>query len=172
MLIGSNRRALDAVRRHAKTLGWNVVGFEFSVEGEARIAGMNAGILAHSLVGRPDRPCLWLQGGEMTVTVHGEGRGGPSQEVALAAATVIDGLPNVAVAAFSTDGADGPTDAAGAVVNGTTMSNLREMGLDVGRALAENDTHTPLDGVGALIRTGPTGTNVNDVIAVMVYDSA
>ena len=113
MLIGSNRRALNAARKHLQSIGLPVVGYEFNVEGEARILGLNLGMTAQSLVERPDRPCAWLIGGETTVTVHGSGKGGRNQEIALAAAIALEGLDNVALAAFTTDGIDGPTDAAG-----------------------------------------------------------
>ncbi len=169
MLIGSNRRALNAARMHLKQSGLPVVGYEFNVEGEARLVGLNLGVMAHSLITRPDRPCCWLMGGETTVTVHGTGKGGRSQEIALAAALAITGLDNVVVAAFCTDGVDGPTDAAGAVVTGDTVRRAREMGIDPEAMLNNNDSYHFFRQVGGLIETGPTGTNVNDIAVMIAY---
>ncbi len=169
MLIGSNRRALNATRGALKAMGLPVVGYEFNVEGEARIVGLNLGMVAHSLIDRPDRPCCWLIGGETTVTVHGKGSGGRNQEIALAAAIAIAGLPGIAIAAFSTDGIDGPTDAAGAIVTGETCARAEQMGLDPVRYLAENDSYSFFKQVGGLIQTGPTGTNVNDIAVMIAY---
>jgi glycerate 2-kinase len=169
MLIGSNRRALDHARKHLKLMGLPVVGYEFNVEGEARIAGLNLGMIAQSLIDRPDRPCSWLVGGETTVTVHGEGRGGRNQEIALAAAIALKDVPNVVIVAFSTDGIDGPTDAAGAIVTGETWTRATKMGIDPEDHLNRNDSYVFFDRVGGLIRTGPTGTNVNDVAVIIAY---
>lgn len=169
MLIGSNRRALNAARMHLKKIGLSAVGYEFNVEGEARLVGLNFGLLAHSLMERPDRPCCWLMGGETTVTVHGKGQGGRNLEIALAAAIALDGLQNIVVAAFSTDGIDGPTDAAGAVVTGETVRRARAMGVDPEAMLNQNDSYNFFKQVGGLIQTGPTGTNVNDIAIMIAY---
>ncbi len=169
MLIGSNRRALNQARAHLRQMGLPVVGYEFNVEGEARLVGLNLGMMAYDLIDRPDRPCCWLLGGETTVTVHGTGRGGRNQEIALAAAIAIDGLERVAIAAFSTDGVDGPTDAAGAIVTGQTCARARALGIDPQAALNNNDSYTFFKQVGGLIQTGPTGTNVNDIAVMIAY---
>jgi hydroxypyruvate reductase len=169
MLIGSNRRALNQARAHLRKIGLPVVGYEFNVEGEARLVGLQLGVMAHSLIDRPDRPCCWLLGGETTVTVHGKGKGGRNQEIALAAAIAIDGLERVAIAAFSTDGIDGPTDAAGAIVSGETCAHARALGVDPQAALNDNDSYTFFQQVGGLIQTGPTGTNVNDIAVMIAY---
>ena len=110
-----------------------------------------------------------MAGGESTVTVRGAGRGGRNQEAALAAAQVLDSLPNTAIATIATDGVDGPTDAAGALVTGDTLRRARALGLDVQRALAENDSYPCLEALGALLFTGPTGTNVGDLLVGLVY---
>lgn len=169
MLIGSNRLVLEGARKHAKKEGWNIIGFEFGVEGEARIEGLNVAMLIHSLVERPDRPCCYILGGEMSVTVHGHGKGGRNTELLLAAAIHLDGLENVALAAFATDGIDGPTDAAGAIVTGDTCARARALGMDPQDYLNRNDSYTLFDRLGDLIRTGATGTNVNDVVFALVY---
>jgi hydroxypyruvate reductase len=106
------------------------------------------------------------------VTVRGNGRGGRNQELALAAALALDGLPAVALAAIGTDGTDGPTDAAGGLVDGETAGRARALGLDLHAALARNDSHPALAALGALIRTGPTGTHVNDLGIALVAGRA
>jgi hydroxypyruvate reductase len=169
MLIGSNRLALEAARRHATDQGWRVVGFEFGVEGEARIVGMNLALMAQDMRQRSDRPACYLLGGETTVTVHGDGRGGRNQELALAAAIALDGVDNVAVAAFATDGVDGQSPAAGAIATGETCARARAMGLKPEDYLNNNDSYTFFKEVGGLIELGPTGTNVNDIAVALVY---
>lgn len=102
------------------------------------------------------------------VTVRGRGRGGRNQELALAAAVGIDGLDGVVVAAAASDGVDGPTDAAGGIVDGGTVAALATRGLDAERLLTDNDSYRALDAVGALLRSGPSGTNVNDLALVLL----
>lgn len=120
------------------------------------------------------KPLLLGWGGETTVQIIDEpGRGGRCQEVALAAAEVLEVSPHpVTLLAAGTDGRDGPTDAAGAVVDETTWGRLHESGIDGSTALAGHDTHTALDAVGALVRTGPTGTNVMDLVLAVVMPAA
>jgi hydroxypyruvate reductase len=108
-------------------------------------------------------------GGETTVTVQGDGAGGRNQELALAAALNLSGARRVALMTLATDGVDGPTDAAGAQVTGELLGAAHRMGLDPAAALARNDSYPVLDRLGALIRTGPTGTNVNDLLLGLVY---
>lgn len=169
LLIGSNRKSLLLTRQIATSAGWNVVGFEMGVEGEARLTGFKLGLIAHDLVNRPDRPCCWLLGGESTVTVHGAGAGGRNQELALSAAITMDGLENVALASFATDGVDGASTAAGAIVTGQTLQKARELGIDPQEYLNNNDSQTFFEKVGGLIKTGPTGTNVNDIVILLAY---
>jgi hydroxypyruvate reductase len=109
-----------------------------------------------------------IAGGETVVTVRGEGRGGRNQELALSAALAIHGLPDVLVCSLGTDGTDGPTDAAGAVADGTTLHRAADLGLDPHTALAENDAYKFFDALGDLLVTGPTRTNVNDLMCVFV----
>ena len=107
-------------------------------------------------------------GGETVVKLTGHGKGGRNQEFALAAAPILDGLPNVALVSVGSDGTDGPTDAAGGCVDGETAAQLRARGLSVEKALAENDAYPTLAAVEGLVITGPTGTNVNDVAIGLV----
>lgn len=100
--------------------------------------------------------------------VRGAGMGSPNQEFALALALELEGTENWAAFAVDTDGGDGPTDAAGGLASGATVQAIREGGLDPGEALENNDAHTTLEAAGALLRTGPTGTNVNDPRVALV----
>lgn len=162
-IIGGNETALRAAEHQLASDGFNIIAVEREVGGEAEEIGRT---LARRLraIREPDRPACILLGGETTVTVgDATGVGGRNQELALAAATELDGDPSLGVLAFATDGRDGPTDAAGAFVTGATAAAARERGLDLAFALREHDSHPTLDALGCLIRTGPTGTNVNDV---------
>ena len=109
-----------------------------------------------------------MMGGETTVTVRGHGRGGRNQELALGAAAPLAGLPQTLVASLGTDGTDGPTDAAGAVSDGSTLARARAGGLDPQAALADNDTYAFFHALGDLIISGPTNTNVNDLWMALI----
>lgn len=170
-LVASNRLAAEAAAAEAERLGWRALLLTTFVEGEAREAARFAvalarGVKAHSHPVRPPACLVW--GGETTVTVRGRGKGGRNQELALAAAIALEGVPGVTLMALATDGTDGPTDAAGAIVDGETARRAREAGLDPLAALDANDSYPLLDRVGALMRTGPTGTNVNDLLVLLV----
>jgi hydroxypyruvate reductase len=108
-----------------------------------------------------------ILGGETTVTVRGEGKGGRNQELALAAAMALDGWERVMIISLATDGTDGPTDAAGAVATGSTLSRAQALGLDAAAHLTNNDSYPFFAALGDLIFTGPTNTNVNDLILVL-----
>ena len=172
ILVGSNRLAAEAAALEAQSWGLNALLLSTFVEGEARQVARVAGALAKELVhyDRPaPRPACLVWGGETTVTVRGTGRGGRNQELALAAALALDGVPNVLLAALGTDGTDGPTDAAGAVVTGETVARARALGLDPAAHLTNNDAYPFFDALDDLIRTGPTGTNVNDLLFLFAF---
>ncbi len=162
IVVGSNRLALQAAEREALSLGYKPQILSSTVEGEARNIGME---FAKSLraVLRDDRPRCLLAGGETTVTVRGAGKGGRNQELALAAAIGMQGLENVALLSAGTDGTDGPTDAAGAFANGSTLARAENLGIDAHVHLEHNDSYRFFEPLGDLVRTGPTGTNVMDV---------
>jgi hydroxypyruvate reductase len=168
-IIASNRIVVDAVADAARSLGFVIAGVEQAVEGEAADVGRALAAKAAALA----PGSCWVLGGETTVTV-GEraGVGGPSQELALAAAAALDGAPGVAMLTFSTDGRDGPTDAAGALVTGQTCTQARALGLDTAKALGDHDSHTLLDTLGALMRVPPTGTNLNHFAVLLRYADA
>lgn len=165
ILIGSNRVVIDAAKAAASRMGFPVHVLSRQMHGEARAVGRR---LAFRMAHTQGPKCL-IMGGETTVRVRGSGRGGRNQELALSAAVSLDGTPGVALMTLATDGVDGPTDAAGAIVTGQTAAAAREVGLDLVAALADNDAYPCLDRLGALIRTGPTGTNLNDIAVGLVY---
>ena len=142
-----------------------------SLEGEAGKVGGWMALLEREVrdLSRPVAPpaCL-VAGGETTVTVRGAGKGGRNQELALAAALAIEDRDDVLVVCCATDGVDGPTDAAGAWVDGRTVTRARQLGLDPRRSLAVNDSYTLFGALGDHITTGPTGTNVMDLVLVLV----
>lgn len=169
-VVASVVEAVEAARLAAEGLGYRALVLTTWLEGEAREVGRVVAALAReeALHGRPAaRPACLVLGGETTVTVRGPGRGGRNQELALAAAIGLEGLDGVLVASFATDGTDGPTDAAGAFADGLTVPRARRLGLDAAEYLAGNDSHAFFDAVGGLLRTGPTGTNVNDLVLVL-----
>ena len=172
VIVGSNRLAAEAAVESARRLGYNALLLSTFVEGEAREVGRVAAALARELVahGRPvARPACLVWGGETTVTVRGEGKGGRNQELALAAALALEDLPGVVLLALGTDGSDGPTDAAGAVAGGQTAARARALGLDPRACLANNDAYPFFAALGDLLRTGPTGTIVNDLLFIWAF---
>lgn len=169
-IIASNAVAVDAAARAAAALGFEVIERRTDVEGSAAKAGLWLGERVRSAAAAGRGPVAVVMGGETTVDVAGaSGRGGPSQETALAAAIAMAGMERAAALAFSTDGVDGPTDGAGAIVSGATAAEAKERGRDLGPALATHDSHGVLGALGAVIRTGPTGTNVNHIAAGLIY---
>ncbi len=173
-IVGSNRLACEKARRKAEGLGYNAEILTTTLEGEAGEIALAIGSIVQEIVGydRPLRkPAVLIAGGEWTVTIEGEaGLGGPNQEFALSVARKIEGL-NAVVLSVDTDGTDGPTDAAGGIVDGETLERLKRAGVDIEEVLKRHDSYRALERVGALLRTGPTGTNVNSlVIAVIPRD--
>lgn len=171
VIIGSNEYAARAAATAARRRGYRAVLLTTSLDGEAREAGRLLASMARSVqdAGLPVRPpvCL-IAGGEVTVTVRGNGRGGRCQELALAAGVSIAGRRGVLIAGVGTDGTDGPTDAAGAYATGDTLERAGAQGLDARAALANNDAYPFFGALGDLIVTGPTRTNVNDLYLVLV----
>ena len=161
-LIGTNQTALSALRTEAEARGYTVRSVETGVEGEARDVG--ARIARRVCEADANTPTCWVWGGETTVTVTGDGTGGRNQEVALGAALELDGATRPAVVlSGGTDGIDGPTDAAGAWATPTTVAQAEHQGIDPSARLANNDAYAVFDALNALLRPGPTHTNVMDV---------
>ena len=167
VVAGSVRELCAAAASACEARGYTPEILDTAVAEEARVAGRRLAeiVRAHAADGTRR---AFIMGGETVVKLTGHGKGGRNQEFALAAAPVLDGLPNVALASVGSDGTDGPTDAAGGIVTGETSARLRGQGLSVERALAENDAYPTLAAVGGLVVTGPTGTNVNDVAIGLV----
>jgi len=161
-LAGTNRTALDAARDAAEARGYEVRRVSEGIEGEARSVGaQHAKVM---LDADPSTPACWLWGGEPTVTVTGDGKGGRNQEVALGAALALeDATTSSAFLSGGTDGIDGPTDAAGAWATPDTAERARAAGCDPATHLEANDSYPLFDAIGQLLRTGPTHTNVMDV---------
>jgi hydroxypyruvate reductase len=173
VIIGSNIQAVEEAIGQAGKEGFNTLLLTTYLEGEARQAGrFLAGIIRqvhHN--GHPiPRPTCIVAGGETTVTLRGEGMGGRNQEVALGAVNDLAGIPDIAMITLATDGGDGPTDAAGAVITGETWERARELGLDPANYLARNDAYAFFDSLGDLLKTGPTNTNVNDLTFLFAFD--
>jgi len=164
-IIGNNRTAVEAAASELRSRAWGVEIITEHVIGEASERGRE--IAAAARAKESPAPTAVVMGGETTVTVHGRGRGGRNQELALAAAIEIDGAGGIVLLAAGTDGIDGLSDNAGAVVDGTSAARLRHHGFDPRVSLEDNDSGTALESIGDAIRTGPTGTNVCDVTLVL-----
>ena len=156
----------------ADELGFNPQLLTARLEGEAREVGLFVAAIAKDT---PPDHCLIL-GGETTVTLRGSGKGGRNLETALSAAIALDGWSHLAIASFATDGEDGPTDAAGAVVTGKTVENGRSHSLNASEYLNNNDSYhffqavdNQETAVATLIKPGSTGTNVNDLVIILTY---
>ena len=167
LITGSVRQLCTAAEAACRDLGYEPVVLTDQLCCQAKEAGsFLASILkTHAASGRR---LAFLAGGETVVQLTGRGKGGRNQELALAAAEGIAGLPHAAVFSIGSDGTDGPTDAAGGYVDYTTAADLKEKGLDVYSVLKDNDAYHALKAVDGLIITGPTGTNVNDVAVALL----
>jgi len=171
LVVGSNVLAVEAAAKKARDLGLRPLVLSTFVEGETReIARMHAAIARQSRIyGQPVKvPACIITGGETTVTIRGDGKGGRNQEFALAAAIDIAGLKDVLVLSGGTDGTDGPTDAAGALADGTTCDRAARAGMSVKEYLARNDSYHFFEKLGDLLITGPTHTNVMDVRLILI----
>jgi hydroxypyruvate reductase len=189
VIVASNEMAAHAAVERARNLGLDAALLSTYVEGEAREIGIVCGALAQEMLhsGQPLSPpaCL-VAGGETTVTLRpnselvlnvvvkgqalrGHGSGGRNQELALAAALKIDGWDDAMIVTLATDGSDGPTDAAGAFAFGSTVARARALGLDPRAYLANNDSYHFFAALGDLLVTGPTRTNVNDLIFIFAF---
>ena len=171
-LIARPRQSLDAAIKLAREAGYTIVDLGADLEGEAReVAADHARRALHAL-GEGKRTAI-LSGGELTVTVRGNGRGGPNQEYALALADLLGATPGISALAADTDGADGgagsATDPAGAIIDQTTFAKMKSLGLDPKTYLANNDASAFFAATGDLLLTGPTLTNVNDIRVILVH---
>lgn len=164
IVTGSVRQLVDAAARTCRRLGYDVEILTDCLQSEARDAGR---WLAREALVRSG-PRALLAGGETVVHVMGPGLGGRNQELALSAAAQIAGQRALAIFSFGSDGTDGPTDAAGGYVDGQTQAALARQGISIPDVLARNDAYHALEACGGLIKTGPTGTNVNDLSVALL----
>jgi hydroxypyruvate reductase len=170
VLVGTNLHALKAAGEAAESLGYRTLILSSKVEGEAcEVAKFYTAVAKEILESDypMEPPVCVLAGGETTVTIRGNGRGGRNQEFALAAALMVEGLDNLVVLSGGTDGTDGPTDAAGAIVDGATVARARAKNLDPKDFLKRNDSYNFFRKLDDLIMTGPTRTNVMDIYMLL-----
>jgi glycerate 2-kinase len=170
-VIGSVEILCQEAEMQAQALGYHTKMLSTSIEEEASSVGMEMGELARRILSGEENiplPCAIIAGGEPVVTIKGDGMGGRNQELALSAAFPIEGLSNVVIASVGSDGTDGPTDAAGGMVDGGSLGRIKMGQQNAQRLLDNNDSYKALETSGDLIFTGPTGTNVNDVILVLI----
>jgi hydroxypyruvate reductase len=165
LIIARNADLLAAAAGEARRLGFQSHVLTGRLQGEASTVGARLGRRLRQLA----PPACLLAGGETTVTLRRGGRGGRNQELALAAARSLDGADRSLLASFASDGVDGPTEAAGACVDGGTIERGRALGLEARQALEAHDTYPFLNSIGALLLTGPTGTNLNDLVIGLRY---
>jgi hydroxypyruvate reductase/glycerate 2-kinase len=172
IIVGNNKKALEAAEAKALELGLHAEIISTEVTGEAREAGKwlaKVALEARAVYERDrSRKICVISGGETTVTVKGRGLGGRNMELALAFALEIAGTGGVALLSAGTDGTDGPTDAAGALVDGETVRSAKSAGLDPDAYLMNNDSYNFFRQVGGLFTTGPTGTNVMDIQIILI----
>ena len=171
MLIGSNLLALQTAARESRSLGFNTLILSSSIVGETKEAARFHAAIVREVAqhGNPiPKPACLISGGETTVTIRGNGLGGRNQEFALAGALEIEGIEKVVLLSGGTDGTDGPTDAAGAISDSTTVKRARAIALDPRAYLENNDAYPFFEKLGDLLMTGPTRTNVMDVRIILV----
>jgi hydroxypyruvate reductase len=168
-IVASNEIALRAAQVQAQKEAFETVFIHTGLQGEASVIGREMALQLMKLAQTMRRPFCLLAGGETTVTLKGNGKGGRNQELALAAVDVLAGLKNVMLISLATDGEDGPTDAAGAVVTGESAQKAESLGMSAADYLSKNDAYSYFDALGDLIQTGPSGTNVNDLVFCFAF---
>ena len=167
VIIGDNKLATRAALKQAEHEGFHTEILTNELQGEASEVGLELARHLRVSTLTKTRPFCLIAGGETTVTIKGNGKGGRNQELALSAVNELAGLENVMLITLATDGDDGPTDAAGAVVTGESAQRAKALGLRAADYLSRNDAYPFFEALGDLIRTGPSGTNVNDLIFLL-----
>ncbi len=171
VITGSVTRLCEAAAQTGRKLGYETHILSSTVDGEAREVGRIFAALAREIRNGTSTfkaPCAVIAGGETVVRIKGSGKGGRNQELALACAKGIEGLEDLVFFSLGSDGTDGPTDAAGGMVSGKTAATLRQQGCPIEVYLDNNDSYHGLKGADGLLFTGPTGTNVNDLMVLLV----
>jgi hydroxypyruvate reductase len=171
IMIATPQASLEAAAEVARKAGVTPVILGDSIEGESRdVALVHAGIARQcAMRGQPEQPpCVLISGGETTITLKGNGKGGPNTEFLLSLAIALDGMENIYALAGDTDGVDGSEDNAGALIYPDTLARAEKAGINPKAMLANNDPYTFFKGIGNLLETGPTLTNVNDLRAILI----
>ncbi len=163
-VVGNNELAARAALNQAQQEGFQAEILRTDLQGEARVLGERLANRLRRDAEQKERPFCIIAGGESTVTIQGDGKGGRNQELVLAAVDTLAGLQNVILLSLATDGDDGPTDAAGAVVTEETQQRARAAGLEAEKHLARNDSYAYFSALGDLLKPGYSGTNVNDLM--------
>jgi len=177
VIVGDNALAAKASLAQAEKEGFQTEYLGSTWQGEARVVGVELALGLRRDAGKSKTPCCMISGGETTVTLragsgkglHDGGKGGRNQELALGAVSELAGAPGVMLITLATDGEDGPTDAAGAVVTGETRQRAEALGLDSASHLSRNDSYPYFDALGDLLKIGATGTNVNDLTLLLKF---
>ena len=175
VIVGDNAIAVQAALKQAEAESFHAESLGSKWQGEARDVGVELAQRLRVSIQSQIRPFCLIAGGETTVTLNGDGnpapsergKGGRNQEIALAAVSELAGLKNVLLITLATDGEDGPTDAAGAVVNGQSLRRAEKLGLTVADYLSRNDAYSFFEQLVDSLKIGPTGTNVNDLVFLM-----
>ena len=163
-IIGDIHVAAQAAQRQAITEGFDSEILDLQIKGEAKEVGLRFAKKLKDEQSQRKHPFCLIAGGETTVTLHGSGKGGRNQEIGLAAVNKLRGAENILFVTLATDGDDGPTDAAGAVVNRETRQRAEQLGMSAPDYLSRNDSYSFFDPLNDLIMCGYTGTNVNDLV--------
>ena len=167
-IIGSLSMLCNGAKICAEELGYNAEIITTSLSGEAQSVGKEIVEKAILFSQKPHSKTAFIYGGETTVTVKGNGKGGRNQEIALSASIALKNQPDILLFSLGSDGTDGPTDAAGGIVDGNSYNKMSAAGISPEKYLSNNDSYNALDSISALIKTGPTGTNVNDITVVII----
>jgi hydroxypyruvate reductase len=172
IIVGNNQLAAQAALRQAEKEGFHPYLLRMDLQGEAREVALELATFLRQAkrTGNPiPAPACIVSGGETTVTLHGDGKGGRNTELALASVSELADIPGVVLVTLATDGEDGPTDAAGAVVTGESYCRAARLDLQPGDFLARNDSYSFFAALGDLLKPGPTGTNVNDLTFLFIF---
>jgi hydroxypyruvate reductase len=168
-IIASNEIALRAAQDQAQKESFETFILRADLQGDANIIGREIALQLKESIQTIQRPFCLLAGGETTVKLNGDGKGGRNQQLALAAVDILAGLQDVMLISLATDGEDGPTDAAGAVITGETAQRAKMLGMTAVDYLLRNDAYSYFNPLGDLIQTGPSGTNVNDLVICFAF---
>ena len=168
-IIASNELALRAAKKQAEQEGFFAEIIHSGLQGEAREVGRDLARELYEASQKYKRPFCLLAGGETTVTLQGNGKGGRNQELALGAVEALRGMKDVMLIAIATDGEDGPTDAAGALSTGESAQRAESLGMDAAGFQSRNDAYSFFEGLGDLLKPGPSGTNVNDLMLLFAF---